>query len=147
MVEIIIGQAGSGKTTLMFERIASGKAEQYIIVPEQYSYEFDKTLYEYLGAERFNKLFSLSFTSLARQLFQIYGDPGRKGEYADEMSRMILIYMAIDKARSSPDSLKCFSRRSSHSGFAEEMLELISVTSVAFVSGRVVNLVPKMVLL
>ncbi len=126
MVEIIIGQAGSGKTTLMFERIASGKAEQYIIVPEQYSYEFDKTLYEYLGAERFNKLFSLSFTSLARQLFQIYGDPGRKGEYADEMSRMILIYMAIDKARSSPDSLKCFSRRSSHSGFAEEMLELIS---------------------
>jgi ATP-dependent helicase/nuclease subunit B len=53
MVEFITGQAGSGKTTLMFERIrnsASDGSHQCIIVPEQYSYEFDKTLYFYLGA-------------------------------------------------------------------------------------------------
>lgn len=129
MVEFITGQAGSGKTTLMFERIrnsASDGSHQCIIVPEQYSYEFDKTLYFYLGAEKFNDLFSLSFTSLARQLFQIYGDPGRKGEYADELARMILVYQAIGAVRGRPEQFVYFRRQSSHNGFAEEVLKLIN---------------------
>ena len=129
MVEFITGQAGSGKTTLMFERIKASAADgsrQCIIVPEQYSYEFDKTLYFYLGAERFNELFSLSFTSLARQLFQIYGDPDRNGEYADELARMILVYQAIGAVRGRPEQFVYFRRQSSHNGFAEEVLRLIN---------------------
>ena len=58
MVEFIIGQAGSGKTTLMFERIKNNTDKSCIIVPEQFSYEFDKT--------------SLSFTGLSRELFQLF---------------------------------------------------------------------------
>ncbi len=129
MVEFITGASGTGKTTLMFRRIKesdSAPEKKCIIVPEQYSYEFDKSLYFYLGASGFNELFSLSFTSLARQLFQLYGEPDRKGEYADDMAKMILIYQAVSSAQSQPGVLNYFKRKSSRSGFAEEVLKLIT---------------------
>ncbi len=128
MIEFIIGQAGSGKTVLMTERIKamfSGGGNECIIVPEQYSYEFDKMLYFRVGAERFNDLYSLTFTSLARQLFQLYGDPDRNGEYADDYDRMILIYQALASVRSTPGGMKYFLRQSTCGGFAESALKLI----------------------
>lgn len=129
MVEFITGQAGSGKTTLIFKKIRKNFEQsntQLILVPEQYSQEFDKKLYFFLGAEKFNELFSLSFTSLSRQLFQLYGEPDRKGEYADDYARMILIYQAISAVQESPDALNYFRRQSSQNGFAEEVLKLIN---------------------
>lgn len=128
MVEFITGAAGCGKTTRMFAKIQKkcGAAEKLcIIVPEQFSQDFDKKLYFYLGAENFNELFSLSFTGLARQLFQLYGDPDRKGEFADDMAKMILIYQAVNAALSRPESLSSFRRQSQQSGFAEEIMTLI----------------------
>ncbi|MBQ6252706.1 PD-(D/E)XK nuclease family protein [Ruminococcus sp.] len=128
MVEFITGPAGSGKTTCMFGRIKENCREAdklCIIVPEQFSQDFDKKLYFYLGAENFNELFSLSFTGLARQLFQLYGDPNRKGEYADDMAKMILVYQAVDAALSRPESLGSFRRQSTQSGFAEDIMTLI----------------------
>lgn len=129
MVEFIIGSSGTGKTTEMIRRIktfSEQHKEQIILVPEQYSTEFDKKLYFSIGAKAFNQLFSLSFSSLARQLFQIYGEPDRKGEYADEMARLIVIYQAVEAAASSPEQLPFFGKRCRQSGFSEEILELIS---------------------
>lgn len=128
MVEFITGPAGSGKTTCMFGRIKDRCQEAdrlCILVPEQFSQDFDKKLYFFLGAENFNELFSLSFTGLARQLFQLYGDPGRKGGYADEMAKMILVYQAVEAALARPESLGSFRRQSTQSGFAEEIITLI----------------------
>ena len=78
MVEFIIGQAGSGKTTAMLERIkqsAQKGCRQCMIVPEQFSYEFDKMLYFYIGADRFNDLFSLSFSALRDSFFRYTETP------------------------------------------------------------------------
>ncbi|MDE5583851.1 MAG: exodeoxyribonuclease V subunit gamma [Ruminococcus sp.] len=129
MLEFITGQAGSGKTTLLFERIKQDSekdSRQLVLVPEQFSYEFDKKLYFHIGAEKFNNLYSLTFTGLARQLFQFFGDPDRKGEYADDFARMILIYQAISAVQSRSESLNYFRRQSSQNGFAEEVLNLIT---------------------
>ncbi|MBQ8960741.1 MAG: exodeoxyribonuclease V subunit gamma [Ruminococcus sp.] len=129
MLEFITGPSGSGKTSLMTERIrgsADSGREQCIIVPEQYSYEFDKKLYKSIGAAGFNELFSLSFTSLARELFQHYGRMGRKGEYAGEYAKMIMIYEAVSAVQGRPEALSFFRRQSSQSGFADEVLGLIS---------------------
>lgn len=126
MVEFITGQAGSGKTTMMFEKIRKNAGNSCIIVPEQYSYEFDKTLYFYLGADRFNELFSSTFTGLSRQLFQLYGEPRRSGEYADELAQMIMIYQAVNSVRNMPGVMTYFRTRSAQSGFAEEVLNLIN---------------------
>lgn len=126
MVKFITGRAGSGKTTCLFNEIKNNSGKQLVIVPEQFSYEFDKKLYSFIGARKFNEIFSLSFTGLARQLFQIYGEPDRKGEYADDYARMILIYQAVSSVQSNPDALKYFRRQSTCNGFAEEVLDLIN---------------------
>lgn len=129
MIEFITGTSGTGKTTAMFERIkkfqADGK-DVCVLVPEQYSNDFDKKLYLSIGAENFNKLLSLSFNSFARHIFQIYGDVNRNGEYADEMARMILIYQAVSAAKANPDSLSFFEKKSSQTGFAEEIMKIIT---------------------
>ncbi len=129
MIEFIIGASGTGKTTTMFERIkkfqADGK-EVCALVPEQFSNDFDKRLYKYIGAENFNNLLSLSFSSLARLIFQVYGDPNRNGEYADENARMIIIYQAIAEAKANPDTLSFFAKKSSQQGFAEEVMKIIT---------------------
>ncbi|MDE5861109.1 MAG: hypothetical protein K2H28_02835, partial [Ruminococcus sp.] len=126
MVKFIIGKMGSGKTTRMFEEIKKCSGRQLVIVPEQFSYEFDKKLYYYVGVEKFNEILSLTFTGLARQIFQLFGEPDRKGEYADDYARMILIYQAISSAQSNPDTLNYFRKQSSYNGFAEEVLDLIN---------------------
>ena len=124
MVEFITGQAGSGKTSLMFEKIKKCNGKQGIIVPEQFSYDFDKKLYFSLGAEKFNELVSLSFTSISRQIFQLFGDPSRGGEYADDLAKMILIYQAVTNVRKMPGGINFF--RTEQSGFAENVLDVIN---------------------
>ena len=129
MVEFIIGSSGTGKTTAMFERIKERSElgiPQIILVPEQYSTEFDKKLYFHIGAKAFNELLSMTFSSLSRHLFQIYGEPDRKGEYADDLARLILIYQAVSAAKSNPNQLSFFSRSCNQTGFAEEVLKLIN---------------------
>lgn len=126
MVKFIIGKMGSGKTTRMFEEIKKCSGRQLVIVPEQFSYAFDKKLYYYVGVEKFNEILSLTFTGLSRQIFQLFGEPDRKGEYADDYARMILIYQAISSAQSNPDTLNYFRKQSSYNGFAEEVLDLIN---------------------
>ncbi|MBQ8296423.1 MAG: exodeoxyribonuclease V subunit gamma [Ruminococcus sp.] len=129
MIKFITGAAGSGKSTEMIrqiDKLADSGAEICIIVPEQFSYEFDKNLYKSIGAQKFNKLFSLSFTGIARQLFQLFGDGKRKGEYADETVRMILVYQAISAVQKNPQARRFFNKQLNHTGFAEEILKLIS---------------------
>ncbi|EWM53403.1 PD-(D/E)XK nuclease family protein [Ruminococcus flavefaciens] len=128
MIEFITGPAGNGKTTCMFGRIKEccSQAEKLcILVPEQFSQDFDKKLYFYLGAENFNELFSLSFTALARQLFQLYGDPGRSGGFADNMAKMIIIYQAVTSALSRPEAVSSLRKQSRQNGFAEDIMKLI----------------------
>ncbi len=128
MIEFITGASGTGKSTIMMQRIkelAEKDKKICILVPEQFSHEFDKKLYHFVGAEKFNNLTSQSFTGLARELFQQYGDVGRNGVYADETARMILIYQAIEAYQHNNVSKKCFNKQAVRTGFAEEMLKLI----------------------
>jgi len=128
MIEFITGAAGSGKSTEMIRKIdlcAEQNKDICIIVPEQFSYEFDKNLYKKIGAQKFNSLLSLSFTGLARHIFQNYGDYKRSGKYTDETSRMILIYQAIKTAAENPQSNRHFEKQAMRSGFAEEILKLL----------------------
>lgn len=124
MVEFIIGQAGSGKTSEIFKRIQASDDNQCIIVPDQFCHDFDKKLYTFLGAERFNKVYTLSFKGLARILFMKYGDPTRNGEFADDFAKMILIYQAVNNVQNQPGGIKYY--RTQSNGFAEEVLDIIS---------------------
>lgn len=59
MLHIIAGGSGTGKSTLLMQKIRQLLPQEpdcIILVPEQFSYEFDKKLYHFLGATAFNQL-------------------------------------------------------------------------------------------
>lgn len=52
MLELILGRAGTGKTTLLRKRLAESTAPKTIlIVPEQYTFESERALLMEYGAE------------------------------------------------------------------------------------------------
>ena len=71
MLSIISGGAGCGKTYEMMSRIeAAVKADKdvLVIIPDQFSFEFDRALYERIGMTLFNRVNVLSFARTAKIL-------------------------------------------------------------------------------
>lgn len=100
MLHIIAGGAGTGKSTLLMQKIRQLLPQEpdcIILVPEQFSYEFDKKLYHFLGATAFNQLETHSFTSISRMLFQKYGK--HAAQYADATVRKALFLQAVQTVR------------------------------------------------
>ena len=96
MINYIIGGAGTGKSTEII-RLTEKKIDEgispIIIIPDQFSFEFDKKLYTNLGLKRYNQTDALSFSRLAEFIFLEYG--GKSGEYADELAKTAIMYQAI----------------------------------------------------
>ena len=60
MLELILGRAGTGKTTLLRKRLAESTAPKTIlIVPEQYTFESERALLMEYGAETANRCTAL----------------------------------------------------------------------------------------
>jgi len=127
MLNFITGGAGFGKSFRLMNIVneLADKTDKKIIfiVPEQFSFEQDKKLYKHLGAKKFNKIMSLSFTSLAKEIFERFG--GRSGEYAEDMHKFILMNKAI-KSVAQSGSLNCYERQSRRTGFINEVLTVVN---------------------
>ena len=78
MLKFILGGAGFGKSTVIINEIYkladSGKK---------------------IGCRLFNRILSLSFTTMAREIFEKYGS--RSGEYADDMHKYIIMHKTVKK--------------------------------------------------
>lgn len=126
MLHFIIGGAGCGKSYRIMEFIKSivyeGK-EVLTLVPEQFSYEFDRKLYGHIGAKSFNSIETHSFTSLARDIFRRFGG-GEAGSYMDELMQTGLILKAIGKSKG---QLNFFEKQTGRGEFASEAASIISV--------------------
>ena len=75
----VLGRAGSGKTTFVLERLlqAAKKGRVLLLVPEQFSFEMEKQVYELLSRHGDQQL-SLnvevySFTRLCHRVFTEWG--------------------------------------------------------------------------
>lgn len=126
MLKLVLGGAGFGKSTLINNKIntiAENDKKVIVIVPEQFSFDSDKKLYKKLGCQKFNKILSLSFTTIAREIFEKYGS--RSGEYADDMSKLILMKKVIGKL-SSEKQLKYFARQALKPDFTGDALKIIT---------------------
>ncbi|MGN0614384.1 MAG: PD-(D/E)XK nuclease family protein [Porcipelethomonas sp.] len=126
MLKFIFGGAGFGKSCLLIDKV-NQLAEQdkkiIFIVPEQFSFESDKKIYKALGTEKFNKILSLSFTSLAKEIFEKFG--GRSGEYAEDIHKYILMNKTI-KELSDSKALSCYERQAKKTGFVSDALGMIN---------------------
>lgn len=102
MLHLILGRAGSGKTTwarrFLAEAAGAGTTEGHpraiLIVPEQYSFESERAILRGMGAEKAQGILVTSFTRLAELSFRTYG--GIAGRRLTDGGRRILMRLAID---------------------------------------------------
>ncbi len=125
MLHFIIGGAGCGKSYRLMELIEEKEKQGedvLAIVPEQFSYEFDRKLYSKLGAESFNALETHSFTSLARDIFRRFGG-GKTGSYMDELTQTGLMLEACSLAEG---EMKSFCKQASKAEFVSGVSTVIT---------------------
>ena len=131
----VLGRAGSGKTTFVLERLlqAAKKGRVLLLVPEQFSFEMEKQVYELLSRHGDQQL-SLnvevySFTRLCHRVFTEWG--GMAGEYVTDAARQLLMSLALDQTR---DQLSVYSRPAKNTAFVGRMLRQVDEFKNAGVS-------------
>ena len=92
MLRFIIGTNEEARRKVLYEHIAKEKSA-YLIVPEQFSFESEKLLYDFLGAEKAQNTEVLSFSRLCNSIFRTFG--GIAGEYSDDTSKLLLMGAAL----------------------------------------------------
>lgn len=141
MLKFVTGGAGYGKSTFLINeiyRLAKSEKKIIFIVPEQFSFESDKKIYKALGAEKFNRILSLSFTSLTKEIFEKFG--GKSGEYAEDIHKYILMNKTI-KELSASKAFQYYERQAKKISFVRESLNIINeFRQCGISSGDLVNL-------
>lgn len=125
MPEIITGRAHSGREEMLLEKIrfAAESGGVIVIIPDQFSFETDKQLYDCLGARLFNNIETAGISALCERICRAYGTDELAP--ADENSKLIAMYKAQTKLRASgKDALGFYSRSLLKPGFVSECIEL-----------------------
>ena len=96
MLQFIYGPAGVGKTYTVFENIKqdilNGK-QSVLLVPEQFTFECERTLLHTLGDKASTNVSVLSFTRLYDEVARMVG--GRTADLINEYDKIILISRAM----------------------------------------------------
>lgn len=119
MFKLILGRAGSGKTTAVLDRLCEAGADrpQVLLVPEQMSHETERALCA-AGGPRINlRAEVLSFSRLANRIFQKAGGLGE--EELDGGGRLLLMYRAVQGVSA---NLKVYGRPSKRPAFLTSLL-------------------------
>lgn len=99
MLQLLIGPSGCGKSGVVLERLEmlakEGKENIIWLVPEQHSFESERTLLRHLGPVMAARVQVLSFSRLAQRVFREVG--GGAAESIDEGVRALLISRALEQ--------------------------------------------------
>lgn len=133
MLNLIQGGSKSGKSHTIFDKIAefSGYINEggdsydsqplLLIVPEQFSFEAERALFEKVGGKSFLNIKVTSFTRLAYEIFKAYG--GLAGTYADDCAKTILMNQAINI---SSEDLNIYKKASKYTSLTSKMIAIIN---------------------
>ncbi len=125
MLRLVTGGSPDEKLNMysreISELISSGM-QVLCIVPDQFSFEFDKILYSALGAREFNMVSVKSFKKLSEDLISEYGTD--KGTLARPEERTAVIYLALKKVKSSK-KLRMLARTLERPAFIPEIESII----------------------
>jgi len=98
MIQFILGGCGTGKSTELLRRIREDlehHKDVIVIVPEQFSFDAEKRIYEFLGTKLFNRIKTYSFSTLSQHILADYGS--RSQNYASEQEKLLFLYQAVKK--------------------------------------------------
>ena len=119
MFKLLLGRAGTGKTTAVLNRLQAAGRErrQVLLVPEQQSHEMERALCAVGGPQVNLYAEVLSFSRLANRIFQRAGGLGE--EELEPGGRLLLMYRAVQETAS---SLKVYGRPSKRPAFLTSLL-------------------------
>ncbi len=119
MFKLLLGRAGSGKTTAVLKRLCQAGKErpQVLLVPEQQSHETERALCAAGGPKASLYAEVLSFSRLANRIFQKAGGLGE--EELEPGGRLLLMYRAVQGVA---PKLTVYSRPSRRPAFLTSLL-------------------------
>ena len=129
MLQLILGRAGSGKTTELYRRIgqvAEAGGQAILLVPEQFSFENERELYLRLGPELSSRVEVLGFGRLCDNVFRYYGGlvwDGGDMELLSFYKRAIALRRGLTALQRGEFRLLCAKRGSGLLAFARECAE------------------------
>ncbi len=121
MLKIVTGRINSGKTTyirsVIKDKLDSGADKVYLIVPEQFSFESERSMLTLLGEKEALKVEVCSFSRLAQNVLgDIHGV-----RMLDDAGRVALMSTALEETA---DKLTVYGRFSRSIGVVSEMLKI-----------------------
>ena len=122
MLRLILGRAGSGKTTQVLQRLCRGGPDkrQILMVPEQQSHEAERALCRFGGDSVSLYAEVLSFSRLSNRVFLAAGGMGEPE--LDAGGRILMMHRAV---RSVASQLTVYARPSRRPAFLEELLSTV----------------------
>ncbi len=103
----------------MLKDLDAGR-EVLAIFPDQFSFDYEKSLYAILGPKKFNRVTVLSFKRLCRELLEKYGSDS--GSSMDSATRLSIIWLAVRRVKKQGE-LKILSGSLEKPNFVRDMLE------------------------
>lgn len=134
MLNLILGGAGCGKSYEMANRIEAALKDEkdvLVIIPDQFSAEFDRSLYERLGMKLFNRVNILSFSRTAKDIFIKHG--GLKGRYADDVVKNVMMFRTLTEL-SEREGLCFYDRQAKSPAFIDSGLDIVKELTVSGIS-------------
>lgn len=129
MLSIIYGRAGSGKTTVILNRIKeaakSGK-DVVFIVPEQFSFESERSVLSLLSDKLASRVTVLSFSSLADTLTDICG-----GTCRNVLSDCEKIMFMSKTLKTFKDELSIWRKNINSMGFAQKITDMVGELKIS----------------
>ena len=125
-LQLIIGGSGTGKTTLMYQKlIAHSMADRhpacYAVVPEQFTMETQKNIVELSGRQGTMAIDIVSFQRLAKRIFDEAGFNRLK--VLDDTGKCFILRKIIEENK---NQFTVFGAKAGMAGFIEEMKSMIS---------------------
>ncbi|MCM1245196.1 MAG: PD-(D/E)XK nuclease family protein [Roseburia sp.] len=119
-LQFIVGSAGSGKSTFLYDMISREAAEHrdkqyFILVPDQFTLETQKTFVEKSGGRGILNIDVLSFQRMAFRVFEQF--PARMKTILEDMGKTMLLRKVFAEQK---DRLTYFKRGIDKPGFLDE---------------------------
>jgi len=125
LLQLILGRSGYGKTYTVTEEIVrraeAGEENIVLLVPEQVSFETERTLLRRLGAARAAAVQVLSFTRLAEKVARECG--GLSGKVMDKVTRTLLMSRALEQMK---DRLVLYRRHAARADYVQAVLDVLA---------------------
>lgn len=125
MLEIIYGEAGTGKSTLLYQKLrenAERGRRVFLFVPDQFSFEAEKAVCKLIDAPAARNVSVTMFSRAAAGLLHRFGETK---EYADEVAKTLLMTRALNTL-AAQDRLEYYRRQMKKPGFAAFSLDLVA---------------------